>query len=284
MSGRRRLNIGFDLDGVLIRNPFDTCVLPRLQRLLSSSPGVRAMPVEALSKEVRARVGAGWRARMATGDLAGSYDWDAIYREVASDLGADDERLAAIDVAQWVCDCCGEGGHIAALPGAEDVLAELAAVGHRLVVISNGYSAYQKPVLSALGLLDYFEEVVTPEIVGHAKPDRRIFDAAAPLDVFVGDTLVHDVLGARQAGIKAVWMAPRLPEDLALLAPLERGRAAALTPVIRASLSGSPHSHYHPEADEEACRPTAVVRDLFETAELLLKSSLSDDFSLDAKA
>lgn len=271
MNVREPLNVGFDLDGVLIRNPFETCVLPRLEALLSSTPAAQELGEESVGNAVRRRVGAGWRARMATGDLASAYDWDAIYREVAVDLGADPGRLADIDVAAWVRECCGMDGHIASLPGASELLMGLESAGHRLVVISNGYAAYQEPVLAALGLLPHFDEVVTPESVGHAKPDPRIFAAAGPLDVFVGDTLVHDVLGARQAGIFTVWVSSRLPTGLASLDPLERAGDPAILDVIRGSLTTSPHASYHPEADEHSCRPDAVVRDMYEASELLLK-------------
>ncbi|HZJ08548.1 MAG TPA: HAD family hydrolase [Trueperaceae bacterium] len=264
------LNIGFDLDGVLIRNPFETCVIPRLQVLLAGLPGVRGKGEEVVAKTVRERIVRGWRARMATGDLAAAYDWDAIYHEVAGDLGADRACLDDIDVAAWVRDCCDQSGHIEALPGAADLLARLDAAGHRLVVISNGYAAYQRPVLAALGLLGRFADVVTPDRVGYAKPDSRIFAAAAPLDVFVGDTLVHDVLGAKRAGLATVWVAPVLPAELARLEPLERAAHPRLAGVIRDYLSVSPHSRYHPEADERSCLPNAVVKDMRETTELLL--------------
>jgi len=263
------VNIGFDLDGVLMRNPFETCVLPRLEALLSSAPGIQALDEETVGNAVRSRVGAGWRSRMATGDLASAYDWDAVYRQVAGELGADAESLADIDVAAWVRECCGDDGHIAALPGAPELLRALEEAGHRLVVISNGYAAYQEPVLAALGLLEHFDEVVTPERVGHAKPDPRIFAAAGPLDVFVGDTLIHDVLGANRAGIFSVWVSPALPDDLAAKSPRERATTPTIAAVLRRSLEGSPHTRFHPEADERSCRPGAVVTDMYETGELL---------------
>ena len=277
MKATGSLNVGFDLDGVLIRNPFETCVLPRLEELLSSTPGARALGEETIGNAVRRRVGAGWRARMATGDLASAYDWDAIYREVAVALGADPERCGNIDVAAWVRECCGLDGHIAALPGAPELLSGLVAAGHRLVVISNGYAAYQEPVLAALGLLPHFAEVVTPEKVGHAKPDPRIFAAAGHLDVFVGDTLVHDVLGARQAGIYSVWVASHLPAGLSGKGPIERANDPEIVGVIRSSLTTSPHTSFHPEADEHSCRPDAVVSDMYEAAALLLTLPLSGE-------
>lgn len=207
---------------------------------------------------------------MATGDLAAAYDWDAIYIEVAEELEAPIDVNSAIDVGLWVRECCAEGDHVRALPGVGEMLAELSSAGARLVVISNGYAPYQEPVLEWLGLLDYFAEVVTPDRVGYAKPDKRIFAAAGRLDAFVGDTLVHDVLGARQAGIAAIWVQPSLPPSLAALSPLERAASPDLDSLLSASLSASPHSRYHPEANVDSCRPAAVVGTMSEAADLLL--------------
>lgn len=265
-----RPSFGFDLDGVLIVNPFDSCVVPRLERLLSTAPPLSGLAQREVSQRVRGAIRRGWQQRMAAGDLAAAYDWDAIYIAAAEELEAPIDAHSVIDVGLWVRECCAEGGHIRALPGAGEMLAQLSAAGARLVVISNGFAAYQEPVLEWLGLLGYFDEVVTPDRVGYAKPDRRIFEAAGRLDAFVGDTLVHDVLGARQAGVAAVWVQSSLPPKLAALSPLERAASPDLDSLVCTSLSASPHSRFHPEADIDSCRPTAVVSSMSEVADLLL--------------
>ena len=264
---------GFDLDGVLMVNPFDSCVVPRLEALVAGAPALAGLSTEETSREVRRAIGRGWRERMAAGDLAAAYDWDSIYLAVAAEFGIPDADERVIDVARWVRECCQEGGHIRALPGAEETLTDLAASGARLVVISNGFAPYQEPVLEALGLLRHFDEVVTPDRVGYAKPDRRIFEAAGPLDAFVGDTLVHDVLGARQAGIEAVWLHPGLPAELRSVGPRERAVRPEVADLVRASLVASPHAVYHPEADLETCSPDAVATSLSEVRDLLLGSA-----------
>lgn len=270
LRGSRRPAFGFDLDGVLMVNPFDTCVVPRLERLLAKAPPLSGMDEIAASKSVRQAIGRTWRRRMATGDLAAAYDWDAIYREVAIEFAVQLTREDEIEVARWVRDCCDEGGHVLALPGAAELLSTLSAAGARLVVISNGFAPYQEPVLAALGLLDFFDDVVTPDRAGHAKPDRRIFEAAGELDAFVGDTLTHDVLGARKAGIAAIWMHAPLPPELLRLTPSERASSAGIVHLVRASLAASPHTAFHPEADIDSCRPDAVVASLAEVGEVLL--------------
>jgi HAD superfamily hydrolase (TIGR01549 family) len=274
-TGRRVENqdrpaFGFDLDGVLMVNPFDTCVVPRLERLLAASAAMAGLGDAEVSQRVRGAIRRGWQERMATGDLAAAYDWDAIYLQAAEELLAPLDARSVVDVGQWVRECCAEGGHIRALPGAEEMLARLSDAGARLVVISNGYAPYQEPVLEALGLLRYFDEVVTPDRVGYAKPDARIFQAAGHLDAFVGDTLVHDMLGARRAGIDAVWVQPSLPPVLAKLGPRERAASPHSASLVRASLRASAHTRFHPEADEDSCRPDAVVASMSEVADLLV--------------
>lgn len=254
-----RFSVGFDLDGVLMRNPFETCVLPRLAALLRASPGLSDLDEQEASRAVRERVSQGWQRRMDRADLVGAYDWDAIYRDVAVELGGSAALTEQIDVAAWVVQCCGEEGHIAALPGAADALAGLANLSVRTVVVSNGFAAYQEPVLSSLGLLGYFDAVVTPERAGAAKPSREIFEYAAPLDLFVGDTLVHDVFGANQAGVESAWLPPRLPPDLLPLSPEERARHGSLPALVEQSLASSPHSRFHPEAAVADCMPDYVL-------------------------
>lgn len=265
-GSRPRLAVGFDLDGVLIRNPFESCVIPRFQDLMVGAPALAHLDPAAARQEARRRVGLAWRRRMVAGDEIGAYDWDGIYREVAAELGAEVE----IDVAAWVGECCLVAEHIEALPGAHKLLAELTAAGVRLVVISNGYAAYQRPVLEALGLLPYFDALVTPDAVGAAKPDPAIFRAAGHLDYFVGDTLEHDVLGARRARVGAVWLKPGLPSEIAALTPRQRVGHPDLSSVIASALMLSPHGPFQPLANPRDCLPDAVVSHLGEVAGLVL--------------
>src|SRR5690606_4879493 len=268
MPPEGRFSVGFDLDGVLMRNPFETCVLPRLAALLKSTPGLADLEELEAARAVRERVSHGWQRRMRSADLVGAYDWDGIYREVAEELGGDPELAGQIDVATWVVECCGGDGHIEALPGAEEALGGLADLRVRTVVISNGFAAYQEPVLEALGLLEYFDAVITPERAGAAKPEPQIFAAAGRLDLFVGDTLVHDVLGANQSGVPSAWLPPALPDWLADLKPAQRAKHPAVPDLVRASLTSSPHRRFHLEASVDDCMPGFVLARVDEVVEL----------------
>jgi putative hydrolase of the HAD superfamily len=82
--------------------------------------------------------------------------------------------------------------------------------GLRVGVVSN-WSDRLPPLLEGLGLSRYFEVVTVSAIVGHTKPDRRIFEVAlASFGVrpeqalHVGDDPVNDLAGARRAGLGAL--------------------------------------------------------------------------------
>lgn len=100
-----------------------------------------------------------------------------------------------------------------AYPEVPDVLARLRAGGARLAVVSN-WDVSLHDVLERTGLRSMVDAVVISAELGVAKPDPAIFRAAldrlgaAPDGaVHVGDSLEHDVAGARAAGLEAVLVA-----------------------------------------------------------------------------
>ena len=92
----------------------------------------------------------------------------------------------------------------------EDVLPALARLASRypIVAISNGNADIQR-----VGLGAYFRDSMSAQRFGAAKPDARIFCAAAEVvDVpvqallHVGDDPALDVLGGLDAGAQTVWV------------------------------------------------------------------------------
>jgi len=91
-----------------------------------------------------------------------------------------------------------------------EVLSELRWFAERFVVvaITNGNAD-----LHTIGIADLFDDIVTAVKVGVAKPARPIFDAAvqragvAPQETLhVGDHAESDIQGARDAGMRTVWV------------------------------------------------------------------------------
>ncbi|MCI4338717.1 MAG: HAD-IA family hydrolase [Thermoplasmata archaeon] len=98
-----------------------------------------------------------------------------------------------------------------AVPGAPEAIRRLAGRA-KIGVVTNNTVAEQVEKLAFLRLDGDVDFLVTSEEVGRAKPDPAIFRAAlergkhAPRDaVMVGDSWASDVVGARAAGIRAVW-------------------------------------------------------------------------------
>jgi putative hydrolase of the HAD superfamily len=262
--------ISFDLDGVLQRNPFyrgsPRGVYGHIRRELAPYLAHEPDPERAAVELV---VGEHYR-RMAAGQVVAAHDWDGIVNEVARRLGYPQQ----IDVAALVAHYCQEPDLVYAYPSAHECLDELLAQGHTLVSVTNGFRAYQEPVLRTIGLLDRFTALITPDSAGAAKPQAQIFRAAEAYGqgpyIHVGDVLPHDIAGAKGAGWLAIYvvqpLAPgytEMPRDLAALPPWERP-AAGLHDWLPARLEVDRRWHGHPPCELQACIPDAIVHHLRE--------------------
>lgn len=88
----------------------------------------------------------------------------------------------------------------------------LSAHGTALGILSN-FSANLEDVLRHVGVHRYFDFFIVSAIAGVEKPDPRIFDLTARAAryahtraeiVYIGDSLFHDIDGARRAGMDAI--------------------------------------------------------------------------------
>lgn len=233
--------IGFDLDGVLIQNPFELGVEPHIRALIAGSAGNGGRYAETAGGGAT-REGGGARdaliarqifelfhKRLAE-DPVRAYDWDSVFAEVASGWGS----VELPRVEELVLHYTAREGYVAALEGAHTALRLVREAGYRAVAITNGFAPFQRPVLERLGMLGEFAALITPDRAGATKPSRQIFDAAAHLEAHVGDTLVHDVLGANRIGISSLWVHP--------LAPRRPTRDPALIEAaVHRALTSDPH-------------------------------------------
>lgn len=113
-------------------------------------------------------------------------------------------------------------------PDVVSLLSQLAD-RYQLGIVTNGPADMAFEKIARLGFTHLFlsNTVFVSEIVGYHKPDRRIFQCAlqqfglrAEETIFVGDTWIADVVGAIDAGMKAVWYNPRKNESATNHAPL----------------------------------------------------------------
>ncbi len=124
-------------------------------------------------------------------------------------LGIDDRELAT-QASQayyrtWV-------SHLKLFPEVPEVLAALRG-RFRLGIISNGPSDLQRYKLKLFDLEREFDPIVISGEVGVAKPDQKIFRYAleragvsAEEALYVGDSPVYDVVGAKGAGMMMAWV------------------------------------------------------------------------------
>ena len=108
--------------------------------------------------------------------------------------------------------------NISPLPGAQKVLAALKSAGFLLGLVTN--TSLPHSVIATefqqLGLYDYFDTVVCSSEIVFRKPDCAMFEVALrslnvpPAEaMFVGDDYRADIIGAKQVGLKAVWLNPQ---------------------------------------------------------------------------
>ncbi|MGM4986494.1 HAD family hydrolase [Rhizobium sp. 11_C7_N12_5] len=93
-----------------------------------------------------------------------------------------------------------------------EVLQGLREIGLPCAIISNGEGIVQRKKIDLTGLADLIEFALISGEVGIRKPDHQIFEMAAeklgvvPAEcVFVGDNPTADVMGALNAGMRAVY-------------------------------------------------------------------------------
>jgi putative hydrolase of the HAD superfamily len=111
-----------------------------------------------------------------------------------------------------------EGRYHRLIQGSTEALAALAAAGYRLGMLSN-WSPALPQILERLQIRHYFEFVIVSSLVGHAKPDRAIFDLAVDAAgcqpermLYVGDSPGADVRASRAAGWDAILITHRQHE------------------------------------------------------------------------
>jgi putative hydrolase of the HAD superfamily len=109
----------------------------------------------------------------------------------------------------------------AAMNGAIPVVNKLSQK-FKIGVVSNGFPDVQFRKLETMGLNDLFSCIVLSEVIGIRKPDPAIFQKAASIIhikradcLYMGDSYINDVIGAKNAGMQACWLNPESlkPQD-----------------------------------------------------------------------
>ncbi len=84
-----------------------------------------------------------------------------------------------------------------------------------MVIVTNGFDEIQSTKLSSSGIDHYFKSIVTSARAGYKKPSKEIFEFAlrennvSPTEaIMIGDNLLTDIAGARNASVDTVFFNP----------------------------------------------------------------------------
>lgn len=142
-----------------------------------------------------------------SGDMAAKYSYVNTLRALKKD----------ITLAEAMVNCWNELVLEEAIPF-EDTLAVLAAVRakYRVGILTNGFTTLQRGKIKRHRLDQHVDFTLVSEEAGYHKPDKRLFLAAlelaggvAPEQVlYIGDSLVADIQGAQNAGMRPIFMSP----------------------------------------------------------------------------
>jgi HAD superfamily hydrolase (TIGR01549 family) len=100
------------------------------------------------------------------------------------------------------------------LPAEHREILERLRQRYRLALVSNfDHAATARRILVDHGIADFFDPIVISDELGRRKPHPAIFQAAldglgcsAAEALFIGDSIGDDVVGARNSGLRVVWI------------------------------------------------------------------------------
>ena len=133
------------------------------------------------------------------------------FKKVLSFFDVVDEELNAALSHEYLYGCPKKSNLV---PYAKEVLDYLSQ-HYSLTVVTNGFEEIQAVKLLSGKITHYFDHVITSQKAGHKKPARQIFEYALSVNnmrcdevIMIGDNLITDIGGARNASIDTVFYNP----------------------------------------------------------------------------
>lgn len=258
--------VSFDLDGVLMENPFSKGIFPYIKNELKSQyENHHNQPIkeEIIWKNIKYE----FRQRIKS-NLYTAYDWDDIIQKVANDL-----RIPGkIDISELIKEYL-EEPYIHLYQDGKELLDKLQEANIELFVVTNGYYKYQYPVLEALGINNYFTEIITTDGSEAVKPQGEIFKSKLTESnnwIHIGDSPLMDVYGANKLSATSILVFRELSEDLLSLLPSERAKSEFAKELINDELDKELSLNKW-EYEEDLIYPDYLVKSLDEVFPILKK-------------
>lgn len=123
---------------------------------------------------------------------------------------------------QLVDEAIGAFGSLAPRRGAEQACRKLAESGWTLLALTNSGEEMTRSLLERGNMDALFARVISCDEIGISKPHRQVYERARKLgsgDVWLVAAHSWDIQGAKQAGLKTVWVASKEPAYLSVYPP-----------------------------------------------------------------
>lgn len=135
------------------------------------------------------------------------------FQETLENLGVKDlKKSVGLEINEYFLELLPKKAHL--IEGAVEILDYLLPK-YELHIISNGWQDIQVNKMKSSEIHHYFGEIITNELAGTRKPDRRIFDYAIEItkadlteSLMIGDNYEADILGAINANMDTVFYNP----------------------------------------------------------------------------
>lgn len=130
------------------------------------------------------------------------------------------------------------------MPGARELLTDLAST-RKIALLTNGAPDLQREKIGASGLESFFQAIAVSGEHGIGKPKPEIFHrllseigVEAGEALMVGNSLERDIAGARNAGIRSIWIRVPGSEERAEVTPDHTITALSEIPPLLEALEG----------------------------------------------
>jgi putative hydrolase of the HAD superfamily len=94
-----------------------------------------------------------------------------------------------------------------------DLIKSIKGYGKKVGIISDGTTIEQMEILTRLGIIHLLDSIIISEEIGYEKPSIKLFEKAmkefglpASAIIMIGDNYERDVIGAKNAGCRAVLL------------------------------------------------------------------------------
>jgi REG-2-like HAD superfamily hydrolase len=138
--------------------------------------------------------------------------WFSYYMSLLEPLVAEHDEALLDQLVRTITEAFEKHTNWQLYPDVKPTLEAFQAKGYSLGVISD-WNIALGPLLRQFDLTQYFDCLVISSVARHAKPSPKLYDMALEranaipdYTVHIGDSYIHDVLGARAVGITPILL------------------------------------------------------------------------------